>query len=86
MLNRVELTRYYHETANVDRLHGVLPYYQICTDKIALQLGLSTQQVLKLLSHQCCLKTKTAQEIENTAGLSADLLLKIDADYQRNYF
>lgn len=86
MSNRVELPRYYHEAANVDNLHDVLPFYQICTDKIALQLGLSTQQVLKLLSHHCCLKAKTAQGIENIAGLSADLLLMIDADYQRNYF
>ncbi|WP_203652155.1 hypothetical protein [Secundilactobacillus yichangensis] len=85
MLRRVELPHYYHETAAVDSLHDVLPFYQISAEKIAQQLGISTPQILKLLAHKNCLTTKDAQQIENMCGMSADLLLKIDADYQRNY-
>jgi len=84
MPNRFNLVRYYHETARTDILRKTMPYYQISSDKIAQQLGISTQQVLELLSHKRCLTTEMARRIESRSGLSADLLLKLDADYQRN--
>ncbi|MCH5462643.1 hypothetical protein HC026_09450 [Lactobacillus sp. LC28-10] len=86
MLKRFALPHYYHEVAAVDSLHDVLPFYQISSEKIAQQLGISTPQILKLLAHKNSLAPKEIQQIENLCGMSADLLLKIDADYQRNYF
>lgn len=84
MANRFNLVRYYHETACADILRKTMPYYQIGYEKMAQQLGISTLQTLKLLSHKHCLTTNLARRIENRSGLSADLLLKLDADYQRN--
>lgn len=84
MLNRINLVRYYHETASADNLRKTMPYYQISADKFAQQLGISTLQALELLSHKRHLTTAMAQKIENLSGLPAELLLKLDADYQRN--
>ncbi|MCH5462639.1 hypothetical protein HC026_09430 [Lactobacillus sp. LC28-10] len=84
MLNRINLTRYYHETAHSDSLQAIMPFYQIGFDKMAQQLGISTQRMLELLSHKRHLTTMMAQQIECSSGLSAELLLKLDADYQRS--
>lgn len=84
MSNRINFARYHHETAQVETLEGTMPYYQVGTERMAQQLGISTQLVLELLSHKRALTTQLARKIESTSGLSADLLLELDADYQRN--
>lgn len=85
MLNRINLTRYYHEAAHSDSLRATMPYYQIGFDRMAQQLGISTQTILELLAHKRHLTPEMAQQIECISGLPAELLLKIDADYQRNH-
>lgn len=82
MLHRENRVRGYYTSSAADLLKEVMSFYKISQGALAKKLGVSQKDISDLLNHRRYLNAPLASRLENVTGVSSQLLLALDANYQ----
>lgn len=84
MLHRENKIKAYHTTSAADLLKETMAYYGITQADLASRIGVSQKNVSDILNHKRYLTPTLVMRIEIVTGISGQLLLTLDDNYNLN--